>query len=312
MQAWSWKQNVFTLPCKPRARWARKSLIFPQAGVRHEAAPGGSRSRVRFVGGSRAAPPRTAPLWGAQLEPSQGPAALTCLSHVLSGCAGDGDAGRTSMDAVGEFRLGEEGGAGRKGSVCRSGGPAGVHGRGRTDPAPSPGVARSVQCSRSPRPSPGPRPAARANNPPHPPPVGKPGWAGGPREGGASSLPAVPPRPGTTRVPLLSSAVPRCARAVSPQRRQEGTAAPAAGLAETLAITGAVPGLGAGQHGTTPGCIPGSAPLSHPEMGCAAARGSAPARAGSSWWGKTGPPSPALAFSSAYQGHTLAAAFPLQ
>lgn len=74
---------------------------------------------------------------GSQLEPSQGPAALTCLSHVLSGCAGDGDAGRTSMDAVGEFRLGEEreGGGREEGSVSRSGGC--TAGAGGTTPLPA-------------------------------------------------------------------------------------------------------------------------------------------------------------------------------
>lgn len=40
------------------------------------------------------------------------------------------------MDAVGEFRLGEEGGQGGK-ERLQERGPAGVRGRGKTDPAPS-------------------------------------------------------------------------------------------------------------------------------------------------------------------------------
>lgn len=241
-------------------------------GVRREAARAGSR----LSGGPGRPLPAQPRCWGAQLEPSQGPAALTCLSHVLSGCAGDGDAGRTSMDAVGEFRLGEEGGQGGRERLQERGAGGGAR-PGQDGPRSPLPPAWSLRCS--PR-SPGPRPAARANNPPHPPAVAKPGWAGGPREGGASSLPALPPRPGTTRVPLLSSAVPRCARAVSPQRRQEVTAVRAAGLAETLAISGAVPRLGAGQLGTTPECMCGSAPVPSRD-GLCSARASAPPGPGS-------------------------------
>lgn len=133
--------KMFTVPCKPCERGDKKAHPPPARAGSRRGEPGNTarrhRERVPFGWGVRGCPSPAGPAaGGAQLEPSQGPAALTCLSHVLSGCAGDGDAGRTSMDAVGEFRLGEEGGQGGR-QRLQGRGPAGVHDRARRDPARS-------------------------------------------------------------------------------------------------------------------------------------------------------------------------------
>lgn len=255
-----------------------------------------------WVGGSAGWPLPARPLparprcRGAQLEPSQGPAALTCLSHVLSGCAGDGDAGRTSMDAVGEFRLGEEGGR-EEGSACRSGGPAGVHGRGRRDPAPSlagspESIAGSFAPCDVPPPAPrhilGPLPAARANKIILLPRPSRGGRRGGPRGHVKATLPPCPHGPPALS-PHVCHSCPRAGRARSAWAVPcPGHVTPAQAAGHGCPRNGA--GRDPGDHRGCPsarGWRAGSDPVSvsactapllspSPEMGCATAKGITP------------------------------------
>lgn len=81
MQAQTWKQNVFTLPCKPR-HGAEKASPPPHPITPFAfGEPPPSRAVERGGGGGGvfggSPPPRVSLLLGcAQLEPQQGPAAL--------------------------------------------------------------------------------------------------------------------------------------------------------------------------------------------------------------------------------------------